>query len=100
MFKANMARPVQVNDPDSVKDEVTGKWNKVPRTRTGKFHVWGFQRSKDHTTGATHMQTVGVVELDNGKCKQFFPENITFLDTEVHYKPKEKAAHESPSQSN
>lgn len=83
MFKANMGRPVEISDPDRVKNPETGKWESVPRIRKGKFHVWGFQRSKDNTTGAWAMQTVGIVEVDTGKCKQILPDRIKFLDTAV-----------------
>lgn len=45
-----------------------------------RFIVWGYRRFKDKNTGTAHIESVGIVELIDGKVKTVYPENIQFTD--------------------
>lgn len=67
----NMGRPVLIRDQD---------WKtKEQRERRGTFQVWGYKRfgGKDQPPS---METVAIVELDDGRITSKKPDSITFLD--------------------
>jgi hypothetical protein len=67
----NFGRPVIVRDKDWKTQQI--------RERKGTFHVWGYQRFGGKDTPPS-MQTVAVVELDDGRITSKRPDDITFLD--------------------
>lgn len=48
--------------------------------RRGKFHQWGVRQNKSRDGEPPTMQSVAIVEFDNGKVAQAYPESIRFLD--------------------
>lgn len=71
----NWGRPVLIKD-----QEWQGRDKpKIPRERKGIFHVWGYKRVGGKTAGPS-MQTVAIVELEDGRITSKLPDSITFLD--------------------
>ena len=68
----NWGRPCLVTDIDY-------KNGNQQRTRQATFHVWGYQRFAK-PDGPPAMQTVAVVELEDGRITTKKPDCITFLD--------------------
>ena len=67
----NFGRPVRIIDQD---------WKtKERRERLGTFHIWGYER-KGGRDSPPFMQTVAVVELEDGRITTKRPDFITFLD--------------------
>lgn len=81
-------RPVLITDKGW--DEASQ--TKVARERKGTFHCWGFQRRKGEKQQAP-LETVAVVELDDGRITCKFPEHITFLDRVGKPHPVQPEAH-------
>lgn len=44
------------------------------------FKVWGYQRVRNADTGTYAMQTMAIVELQDGRVKQIYPDNLRFID--------------------
>jgi hypothetical protein len=71
----NYGRPVLIRDK---------AWNgegqpKVDRERRGTFHCWGYRRDGGNGVPPV-MQTVAIVELEDGRITSKHPHGITFLD--------------------
>lgn len=71
----NLGRPVLIFDE---------QWNgegkpKTPRERIGTFHIWGYSR-KGGRDVAPSMETVAVIELEDGRITTKRPDQITFMD--------------------
>lgn len=45
-----------------------------------KFHVWGFRKMKSADPKIANMETIGIVEFDDGKIRMITPEKVRFLD--------------------
>ena len=67
----NAGRPVMIKDKDYQ--------TKAIRERKGIFHVWGYQRTGGKA-GAPSMNTVAIVELEDGRITAKNPDYVTFLD--------------------
>lgn len=61
-----------------IKMEIDGKVETVEQT--AKFHVWGFRKGRSPDPKLASMETVGVVELPDGKIRMVLPEKVQFLD--------------------
>jgi len=67
--------------------DVDYKNGNTERRRAATFHVWGYQRF-GKADGAPSMQTVAVVELEDGRMTTKRPECITFTDKGAQLAPQ------------
>jgi hypothetical protein len=70
-------------------DGAPDKW--AVTTRAAIFHRWGSRYSKaPNPTG--NCETVGIVELDNGRIRMVSPEKVRFLEGEWNLKESRAVA--------
>lgn len=75
----SFGRKVEVKLRDWIKNEELGKKEAQDHTETGVFHQWGINRVCAKGSPPT-MQTVGIIELENGEVIRLLPEFITFME--------------------
>lgn len=72
---SSRGRPVMIRDREW-KDGKPG----AERVRTGKFHSWGYHRLGGSPHSPFAMQSIAIIELDDGRVTTKKPDAITFID--------------------